>query len=191
MDKEILLANIDKVHTTKMGVDRIKKNLKLDIDNVVEYCKNKVLDKNCNIYKKGKNWYCEIDNIRITINSYSYTIITAHTFSKKIKEVLIVKVITVCGSYKFKKEMVEIAEKMTLEGNCMIMPNDLTKTGKDSYTEDEILMIDKMHKEKIRISDAILVVDVNGYIGNSTKSEIEYAKSLNKEILYYTNLMKK
>lgn len=101
------------------------------------------------------------------------------------------KVITVCGSYKFKKEMVEIAEKMTLEGNCMIMPNDLTKTGKDSYTEDEILMIDKMHKEKIRISDAILVVDVNGYIGNSTKSEIEYAKSLNKEILYYTDLMNK
>ena len=47
-------------------------------DDVVEYCKNKVLDKNCNIYKQGKNWYCEIDNIKITINSYSYTIITAH-----------------------------------------------------------------------------------------------------------------
>ena len=39
---------------------------------------NKILDKNCNIYKQGKNWYCEIDNIKITINSYSYTIITAH-----------------------------------------------------------------------------------------------------------------
>lgn len=77
-DKKILLDNIDKVHTTKMGIDRIKKNLKLDTDNVVEYCKNKVLDKGCNIYKKGKNWYCEIDNIKITINSYSYTIITAH-----------------------------------------------------------------------------------------------------------------
>ena len=45
---------------------------------VVEYCKNKVLDKNCNIYKQGKNWYCEVENIKITINSYSYTIITAH-----------------------------------------------------------------------------------------------------------------
>ena len=72
-----LLFNIDKVHTTKMGIDRIKKNLNIDSD-VVEYCKNKVLDKDCNIYKKGKNWYCEIDNIIITINSYSYTIITAH-----------------------------------------------------------------------------------------------------------------
>ncbi len=78
MNEEILLSSIDKVHTTKMGIYRIKKNLKLDTDNVVEYCKNKVLDKNCNIYKQGKNWYCEIDNIVITINSYSYTIITAH-----------------------------------------------------------------------------------------------------------------
>lgn len=78
MNKEILLLKIDKVHTTKMGIDRIKRNLKLDTNDVVEYCKNKVIDKNCNIYKQGKNWYCEIDNIKITINSYSYTIITAH-----------------------------------------------------------------------------------------------------------------
>lgn len=78
MNKEILLLNIDKVHTTKMGMDRIKRNLKLDTNDVVEYCQNKVIDKNCNIYKQGKNWYCEIDNIKITINSYSYTIITAH-----------------------------------------------------------------------------------------------------------------
>ena len=82
MDKEVLLSNIDKVHTTEMGIDRIKKNLKLDTDDVVEYCKNKVLDKNCNIYKQGKNWYCEIDNITITINSYSYTIITAHKLKR-------------------------------------------------------------------------------------------------------------
>ncbi len=78
MDKEVLLSNMDKVHTTEMGIDRIKKNLKLETDDIVLYCKNKVLDKNCNIYKQGKNWYCEIDNIKITINSYSYTIITAH-----------------------------------------------------------------------------------------------------------------
>lgn len=79
MNKEVLLTNIYKLHTTKMGIDRIKKNLKLDTNDVVKYCENKILDNNCNIYKKGKNWYCEIDNIKITINSYSYTIITAHT----------------------------------------------------------------------------------------------------------------
>lgn len=56
MNKEILLSNIDKLHTTKMGADRIMKNIKLDNDDVVKYCKNKVLDKNCNIYKKGKNY---------------------------------------------------------------------------------------------------------------------------------------
>ena len=77
-DKQILLDNISKVHTTEMGIDRIIKKLKLNINDVVEYCKNKVLNKNCNIYKQGKNWYCEIENIIITINSYSYTIITAH-----------------------------------------------------------------------------------------------------------------
>ncbi len=77
-DKQILLDNISKVHTTEMGIDRIKKNLKLNTNDVVEFCKNKILDKNCNIYKQGKNWYCEINNIKITINSYSYTIITAH-----------------------------------------------------------------------------------------------------------------
>lgn len=75
MDKEVLLSNVDKVHTTKRGIDRIKKNLKTDTNDVVEYCKNKVLNKNCNIYRQWKNWYCEIGNIKITVNSYSYTII--------------------------------------------------------------------------------------------------------------------
>ncbi len=100
------------------------------------------------------------------------------------------KIITVCGSYKFKKEMIEITEKMALEGNCMITPIDLTKKDKNAYTEDELIMLGKMHKEKIKMSDAILVVNVNGYIGNNTIGEIEYAKSLNKKILYYTDLIK-
>ena len=77
-NKKILLDNIDKIHTTEMGVGRIKRNLKIDTDDVVEYCKNKMLDIKCNIYKRGKNWYCEVENIKITINSDSYTIITAH-----------------------------------------------------------------------------------------------------------------
>lgn len=61
-DKKILLDNIDKIHTTKMGVDRIKRNLKIDSDDVVKYCKNKMLDKKCNIYKQGKNWYGSVKN---------------------------------------------------------------------------------------------------------------------------------
>ena len=77
-NKKILLDNINKIHTTGMGVDRIRRNLNIDTVDVAEYCKNIVLKKNCYIYKQGKNWYCEVENIKITINSYSYTIITAH-----------------------------------------------------------------------------------------------------------------
>ena len=98
------------------------------------------------------------------------------------------KIITVCGSYKFKDEMIEITEKMTLQGNCMLTPIELAKPNKEAYTENEALIIDKMHKEKIKLSDAILVVNVNNYIGSSTKSEIEFAKNLNKEIIYYSDI---
>ena len=101
------------------------------------------------------------------------------------------KIITVCGSMKFVKEMMEITEKVELQGNCMLVPiYNHTRPDKDSFTEEEALIIDKMHKERIKLSDAILVVNVNNYIGSSTRSEIEFAKSLNKEIIYYTDLIK-
>ena len=74
-----LLNNIDKVHTTSMGIDRIKKNINIDD---IDYLKELIKDKNCDIYKQGKNYYCEINNIKITINSYSYTIITAHLLKR-------------------------------------------------------------------------------------------------------------
>lgn len=76
---KILLSNIDRLHTTEMGIDRIRNNLRLsDADDVVEYCKSRIMSKNCVIYKQGKNWYCEIEGIKITVNAHSYTIITAH-----------------------------------------------------------------------------------------------------------------
>ena len=72
-----LLLNINKIHTTELGYLRIKRNLCLDIDDVVSYCKKIIMNNNCLINKKGKNWYCKLNNIEITINSFSYTIITA------------------------------------------------------------------------------------------------------------------
>ena len=72
-----LLENIQKIHTTELGKNRIKKNIHIEED-VVKYCKKMIQDKNCKITKQGKNYYCKKDNIIITINSYSYTIITAH-----------------------------------------------------------------------------------------------------------------
>lgn len=65
-----------------------------------------------------------------------------------------------------------------------------TKPTKGDYIEEEIIMLDKMHRERIKLSDAILVVNVDNYIGTSTKNEIEFAKSLGKEIIYYTELIK-
>lgn len=79
----MLLENIDKIHTTKLGIERIKNNVKLNTNNVVEYCKNKIQEKNTTITQKGKNYYCEIDNIIITINKHNYTIITAHIKEEK------------------------------------------------------------------------------------------------------------
>ena len=73
-----LINNLDKIHTTKMGYERIKNNLKLNDIDIITYCKNIILNNNCLITRKGKNWYCKTNNIIITINASSYTIITAH-----------------------------------------------------------------------------------------------------------------
>lgn len=100
------------------------------------------------------------------------------------------KIITVCGSLRFMKEIMEITEEMDLQGNCMLSIIYPAKSNKEDYTEEEIIMLDKMHKERIKLSDAILVVNVDNYIGSSTRSEIEFAKSLGKEIIYYTDLIK-
>ena len=77
-----LLTNLAKLHTTDLGVIRIKRNLSLDSDDVVEWCKSKIKLQNAIIIQKGKNWYVSIDNCIITINANSYTIITAHKEKK-------------------------------------------------------------------------------------------------------------
>lgn len=73
-----LLNNLDKVHTTELGVVRIKRNLSLDTDKVVEWCKDRIQSPSANITRNGKNWYVNVENCIITVNAYSYTIITAH-----------------------------------------------------------------------------------------------------------------
>lgn len=77
-----LLQNIQKLHTTPMGFERIKKNLSLEQnicdEKVLEFCKNRILDKSTQIERHGKNWYAQNENIIFTVNAYSWTIITAH-----------------------------------------------------------------------------------------------------------------
>ena len=72
-----LLDNIDRLHTTKMGIDRIKNNLKLNED-VTTFCRQKIMSKDAQIKRQGKNWYILTDDCEITVNAKSYTIITAH-----------------------------------------------------------------------------------------------------------------
>ena len=99
------------------------------------------------------------------------------------------KIITLCGSLKFKKEMMIIAEKMALEGNCILTP---VYPILENYerTEEQLKKLKEAHFKRIEFSDAIVVTNIDNYIGNSTKLEIEYAKKLGKEIIYYTDLMK-
>ena len=73
-----LINNIARLHTTELGAVRIKSNLALECDDAVEWCREKILSPNTFIERRGKNWYITVDGCVITVNAYSYTIITAH-----------------------------------------------------------------------------------------------------------------
>ena len=81
-DISALKENIDKLHTTELGAVRIRKNLRLTDVEPVSYCRKLIGLPDCRITRKGKNWYCEHSGIIITVNAYSYTIITAHLIRK-------------------------------------------------------------------------------------------------------------
>lgn len=82
-ENNVLIENLDKLHTTELGVMRIKRNLSLDTDDVVRWCASKINSSNALIKRNGKNWYINVDGCIITVNAYSYTIITAHKEKKR------------------------------------------------------------------------------------------------------------
>lgn len=102
------------------------------------------------------------------------------------------KVITLCGSTKFKNEFMEVQKRLTLEGNIVLLPGVFEQSGDedilDGMSKKEAIktknMLDEMHRWKINVADEIFVVNVDGYIGESTKSEIEYAKDSRKKVDY-------
>lgn len=73
-----LLENIDMIHTTELGLQRICKNLNICNKNTVEWCKKIIAASSSKITLKGKNWYISVNDIVFTVNKHSYTIITAH-----------------------------------------------------------------------------------------------------------------
>jgi len=95
------------------------------------------------------------------------------------------RVITLCGSTRFKDAFMEAQKRLTLEGNIVISVGLFGHSGDDEvWTEGTKVMLDDMHKRKIDMADGIYVINVGGYIGSSTRSEIEYAKRNGKTIEY-------
>lgn len=102
------------------------------------------------------------------------------------------KVITLCGSTRFKDEFFREQKRLTLEGNIVISVGLFGHSGDnevwENMSEDTLTktkeMLDDMHKRKIDMADEIFIINKNGYIGTSTKSEIEYAKKTNKPVNY-------
>ena len=102
------------------------------------------------------------------------------------------KVITLCGSTRFKDAFMQAQKKLTLEGNIVISVGLFGHSGdqevwegmsEDTMTQTKI-MLDDMHKRKIDMADEIFVINVGGYVGESTRSEIEYAESVGKPVRY-------
>ena len=94
-------------------------------------------------------------------------------------------VTTLCGSTRFKEEFLAIQKKLTLEGRIVISVGLFGHSGDDEvWTEGTKEMLDRMHKKKIDMADGIFVINKNGYIGDSTRSEIEYAQAHEKTIEY-------
>lgn len=93
------------------------------------------------------------------------------------------KIITLCGSSRFKDDILNIYKKLTLQDNIVLF-DAIFNQNELNLNDNEKQLIDKNHKQKILMSDEIFVINKNGYIGKSTKSEIEFAKKLNKPIKY-------
>jgi hypothetical protein len=95
------------------------------------------------------------------------------------------KVVTLCGSTRFKDAFIEAQKRLTLEGNIVISVGLFGHQGDFEALEPQRKeMLDDMHKRKIDMADEIYIINVGGYIGSSTKSEIEYATKMGKKISY-------
>ena len=93
-------------------------------------------------------------------------------------------VVTLCGSTKFKEDFERVNRELTLAGNIVISVGCFGHSG-DVFSDEQKIMLDDIHKRKIDMADAIYVINKDGYVGSSTRSEIQYAQEHNKEILYY------
>lgn len=92
-------------------------------------------------------------------------------------------VITICGSTRFKDKMMEVAEGLTLDGHIVLMPN-VFHHDDENFPVEAKLQLDNLHREKINMSDAVFVVNIDKYIGESTYGELDWARRMKKEIYF-------
>ena len=95
-------------------------------------------------------------------------------------------IVTLCGSTKFKNEFITVQKKLTLQGNIVISLGLFGHSGdSEGLSKDTEEMLREIHREKIDMCDEIYVINKNGYIGENTKNEIEYAIKKGKKVRYY------
>lgn len=78
-----LIEHIEKLHTTERGIERIKRNMQMETDDIVQWCRAKILHRDAEMNRVGKNWYVAVDSCILTVNAHSYTIITVHKAKKQ------------------------------------------------------------------------------------------------------------
>lgn len=93
-------------------------------------------------------------------------------------------IVTICGSTRFKKEIMNVAKNLTLQGHIVLAPFVFHHQEEEEIPMETLIRLDNLHKEKINMSDAIFVVNVDGYIGESTYGEIDWANRMKKEIYF-------
>ena len=93
-------------------------------------------------------------------------------------------IITICGSTRFKDQILNTARDLTLMGHIVLTPCVFHHAEETELTTEEKIRLDNLHKEKINMSDAIFVVNVDGYIGESTYGEIDWATRMKKQVFF-------
>ena len=93
-------------------------------------------------------------------------------------------IVTLCGSTRFKDEIQAVAHDLTLQGHIVLAPCIFHHNDNEELTTEQKIRLDNLHREKINMSDAIFVVNVGGYIGESTYGEIDWAERMKKEVYF-------
>ena len=96
-------------------------------------------------------------------------------------------IITICGSTKFKEEIFQVAHDLTLAGHIVLIPCVFHHADNEELSVEDKIRLDNLHREKINMSEAIFVVNKDGYVGESTFAEIDWANRMKKQVYFLEN----